>query len=737
MKRNIYISKVFILLLIASCISFGQSQKKEKMHSTGIAPYSINDLTEKSPTLMGSFYSPKFGYLEEGFEGVEFPPAGWTSTNVKGSEVWERSTDDFNSGIASAFIDYDYPEGEDWLITPQIYIQSGATITFYLARQFSSNYPPDYLYVYVSTTDNNLSSFTLSNQIFAIDINSLTPDIFTQFAYDLTAYSGQNVYIAFQHVDADGNGCYLDDIKIGTPPNNDVGILSIDIPNFVPPGNYLPKVTVKNFGLNNATFDVTLLIGNNYSSTKTVSNAVSGSVQTITFDAINFTVGTYSVEANTVLIGNQDENPSNNSAGKTVVCQAMETIYGFNAYGGVPVGTVNFDAGNPGVINAMFPFSQNFLAGSAHTPQGNFGIYYSSNEFMKWNMNTGELTTLAVLVPPLGEWTGMTYDPITQKLYAVCATTSASVLCEIDIYTYQVTNIATLNNILVIGIACNGDGNIYGVDIINDVFGKYNIATNTFSQISSLGFDANYAQSLEFNYENNKLYYAGYISSGLFMLIDHLTGAITSIGPFQGGAEIDGIFYDGGGEVPVELTSFEAKKIDNKIYLNWSTATETNNDRFEIYKRYADTDEWMLLGTVKGKGTTTEFSTYEFVDNDIYKLNTYYYQLKQIDYDGSFEYSKIISVNNNQLPSNFILKQNYPNPFNPNTVIEYSIPKNCMVELAVYDVLGNLVDLIETGYKEAGNYKNVFNAQKLSSGVYYYQLKADNFIEVKKMMILK
>jgi len=344
---------------------------------------------------------------------------------------------------------------------------------------------------------------------------------------------------------------------------------------------------------------------------------------------------------------------------------------------------------------------------------------------------------MPVIAPPLGEWTGMTYDPISQKLYGVCASDAATIICEIDPLTYQTTVVTTLSSLLVIGIACNGDGNIYGVEILNDVFGKYNIASNTFSQISALGFDANYAQSLEFNNENNKLYYAGYITSGAFMLIDHVTGAITPIGPFQGGAEVDGIFYDGGSGIPVELTSFEARKMDNKVYLTWSTATETNNDRFELYKKYSDSDEWILLGTIKGNGTTTELNTYEFVDNDASKLSTYYYQLKQIDYDGSFNYSKIIAVNNNELPNSFVLKQNYPNPFNPNTVIEYSIPKNCIVELAVYDVLGNLVERIESGYREAGNYKDVFDASKLSSGVYYYQLKADNFIQVKKMMLLK
>jgi len=735
MIRNSYISKILCILLIASSLMLGQTTKKQKNNSTGLAPISIVE-KEKIPSLTGSFNNQKLGFLEEGFEGVTFPPAGWTAVSVKGDEIWDRVTDDFNSGTASAFIDYDYPEGEDWLITPQINIQSGATISFYLTRQYSSNYPPDYLYVYVSITDNSLTSFTLENQIFALDINSLTYGVFTQFTYDLTAYAGQNVYIAFKHVDADGNGCYLDDVKIGTPPNNDVGLLSLDIPAAVPPGAFTPKVTAKNFGLNTANYDVTLTIGNNYTSTRNVSNALFGSVVELTFDPINFELGNYVAEAYTTLLGGTDENPLNNSLTKNISCQNMETVYGFNAYGTLPSGTISFDVASPGTINVLFPYADNFLAGSAHTPNGNYSIYYSSNQFVKWEMATGQLTSLGTIVPPEGEWTGMTYDPATQKIYASCYGTN-TVICTIDPQTLQTTVIATIPSYLVIAIACNGDGNIYGIEIINDVFGKYELATNTFSAIGPLGFDANYAQSLEFNYETNKLYYSAYSATSEFRLMNYQTGVSELVGPFDSGCEVDGLFADMGGAIPVELTTFEARKNNDKVFLTWITATEVNNDRFEIYRRLAESNTWELLGTVKGNGSTTEYNSYEFLDNNISKLGTYYYQLKQVDYDGTATFSKIISVENLELPVNFALHQNYPNPFNPNTTIEYSLPKDCTVELCIYDVLGNLIQKLESGYKPAGNYKYIFEAKNLSSGIYYYQIKAGDFVQVKKMMILK
>ncbi|MCB9250036.1 MAG: T9SS type A sorting domain-containing protein [Ignavibacteriales bacterium] len=81
----------------------------------------------------------------------------------------------------------------------------------------------------------------------------------------------------------------------------------------------------------------------------------------------------------------------------------------------------------------------------------------------------------------------------------------------------------------------------------------------------------------------------------------------------------------------------------------------------------------------------------------------------------------------------FALGQNYPNPFNPSTTIEFSIPKTSFVSLKVYDILGREVSNLISELKNAGNYNINFNADNfLSSGLYFYQLKVDNFIETKK-----
>ncbi|MBT8380459.1 MAG: T9SS type A sorting domain-containing protein [Ignavibacteria bacterium] len=90
-----------------------------------------------------------------------------------------------------------------------------------------------------------------------------------------------------------------------------------------------------------------------------------------------------------------------------------------------------------------------------------------------------------------------------------------------------------------------------------------------------------------------------------------------------------------------------------------------------------------------------------------------------------------------KLPIHISLEQNYPNPFNPSTTIKYGITDKSFVELRIYDVLGREVVLLVNEEQDAGYYELNFNASSLSSGVYLYQLKAGEFIETKKMLLLK
>ena len=186
--------------------------------------------------------------------------------------------------------------------------------------------------------------------------------------------------------------------------------------------------------------------------------------------------------------------------------------------------------------------------------------------------------------------------------------------------------------------------------------------------------------------------------------------------------------------IPVELTSFVGSSSNGNVELNWTTATELNNSGFEI-QRSVDEYNFSKIGFVTGYGTTTDPKTYSFMD---YSSTTgkQYYRLRQIDFNGSFNYSGTIEIDVSA-PIEFELQQNYPNPFNPSTLISYSIPQNSFVTLQVNDILGNEVATLVKQAQSVGKYDIIFNASNLSNGVYFYTIKADNFTSTKKMILMK
>lgn len=189
--------------------------------------------------------------------------------------------------------------------------------------------------------------------------------------------------------------------------------------------------------------------------------------------------------------------------------------------------------------------------------------------------------------------------------------------------------------------------------------------------------------------------------------------------------------------IPVELTSFTVSQLLGNVTLLWATATETNNNGFEIQRKDLQQD-WNAVGFVKGNGTTTSAQDYAFVDRPE-KAGKYLYRLKQIDYDGSFYYSSIVEVE--IVPTIFKLYNNYPNPFNPSTIISYILPGGAMVSLRIYNSIGELVTKLFSGYQSAGFYEHQFNSnidgKTFSSGIYFAELRANENVQRIKMMLNK
>ena len=191
--------------------------------------------------------------------------------------------------------------------------------------------------------------------------------------------------------------------------------------------------------------------------------------------------------------------------------------------------------------------------------------------------------------------------------------------------------------------------------------------------------------------------------------------------------------------IPVELTSFTASVTGNTVSLTWSTASELNNSGFDVLRQARD-EQWEKIAFIAGSGTTTETRNYSFNDDEL-AVGHYSYRLKQIDLDGTSDFSDIVEVEI-LAPDVYSLDQNYPNPFNPSTKIKFNLATDSKVRLTLFDVLGQEVVTLINGKLSAGSHELDFNAANLNSGVYFYRINAagidgTNFSSVKKMILTK
>ena len=175
--------------------------------------------------------------------------------------------------------------------------------------------------------------------------------------------------------------------------------------------------------------------------------------------------------------------------------------------------------------------------------------------------------------------------------------------------------------------------------------------------------------------------------------------------------------------------------MDSGVKLKWRTETEVSNYGFEILRSAQNDIAWSKLGFVEGHGNSNSPKDYSFTDNKV-TGGKYSYRLKQIDTDGKFEYSKVVEVDLGS-PTKFELSQNYPNPFNPTTTIKFSLPQSGNVKLIIYNLLGEQVAELFNGFKEAGVHTINFYASELNSGLYIYKLEANEFVQSRKMTLIK
>lgn len=197
--------------------------------------------------------------------------------------------------------------------------------------------------------------------------------------------------------------------------------------------------------------------------------------------------------------------------------------------------------------------------------------------------------------------------------------------------------------------------------------------------------------------------------------------------------------------LPIQLASFTGTVTGlNKVELHWTTISEVNNYGFYIERKASNEESFIQLagGFVPGHGTTDAPQHYSHTDNDA-PPGKEHYRLRQVDLDGTIDYSDPVEVSvfssagTSSLPAKYVLYQNNPNPFNPSTVIHYGLPKSSFVALAVYNTLGQQVAQLINQQQEAGYHDVVFRADNLSSGIYFCRLQAEDFVATTKLLLLR
>ncbi|MFI5220769.1 MAG: FG-GAP-like repeat-containing protein [Bacteroidia bacterium] len=186
--------------------------------------------------------------------------------------------------------------------------------------------------------------------------------------------------------------------------------------------------------------------------------------------------------------------------------------------------------------------------------------------------------------------------------------------------------------------------------------------------------------------------------------------------------------------LPVKLISFTATEKNKIVNLNWETASEINNDHFEV-EMSLDNSHWSVIGKVKGNGTTNSVHSYQFADGEIPKqvrndVSIVYYRLKQVDLDGKFEYSEIVSVNlkNSEINKIFI----HPNPATNQLIISGTNQSLKNSQIIISDLPGRKI-AEEKILNDANEYS--LSVSELKTGIYFLTIQTGE--EISRLKFVK
>ncbi len=534
------------------------------------------------------------------------------------------------------------------------------------------------------------------------------------------------------------NYWYIDDVKLIVPLAHDAMVKNILInPEYVAGTPFAPQATLKNFGLNSETFDATCEIKLNgtsiYNQNCTAVTLNAGAEQVVSFPDFTPPAANdlYEISVTTNLTGDLDLTNDSQTGGfdtyttpRGMVLLEIGTGTWCQYCPGASMGAHDLLTNGKDVAVVKNHNGDTFTNSYSNARNTYYGITgYPTAFFDGVKSVVGGSNTVSMYT---------TYLPIYEERKAKNSAYSVEIFGNNNGLDYSVTvrvkklaNVPASYSNLVLHLALTETDIPFNWQGQTMVYNAQRLmAPNELG--TALDFSSGNTVDINLNFTLNANWIAD--NCELVSFIQNLDGKEILQGSKVTLPELT--------VLPVELTSFTAKSSSNQVSLTWTTATEINNSGFEIQKS-TDGSEFVSVGFIKGNGTTTEPKAYSFVDNHLNNVTgKLYYRLKQIDYNGAFNYSDIVEVVID-LPLEYSLNQNYPNPFNPSTKIKYSVPEQNLVSIVVYGVTGEEIATLVNEVKEAGNYEIEFNALQLSSGVYFYRMTSGDFTSVKKLSVLK
>jgi photosystem II stability/assembly factor-like uncharacterized protein len=615
--------------------------------------------------------------LAEGFESTTFPPSGWLSQNVMGTNVWVRNTSQHHSGAASAFINYQSTGGEDWLKSPPITISAGDSVSFWARKYFSSSYPPDSLIIRVSpTADTTTASFT--GVVFRIEVNSMSTS-FGRYGASLNAYAGQTVRIAFQHKDNDGNGMYLDDVYIGPtggPTPSQVYVV----------GDAFSIFKSTNLGTNWTTINhldpgqiwTSTFYSMGISGNAMVAVGASGLMNRSTNGGANWHSFNTWIQAGTFY----DVWAEHNNTKVMAVGSGSNQTKGLRSTNG---GATWIAMDNITTTSKYFRSISMVNSNTGYICGSSGGMFKTTNGGVSWDSLPFPGTQLLYSVDFVNTNTGWTSSSSSSYLWK---TTNGG-----NTWTSQ----------------SGPTSAVYCVDMVDANTGWFSGSSGKIWKTTNGGNN----WTAQTSHYSSTLYWVKMlnVNSGY---ICGLSGTVRKT--TNGGTSWDTV------HTPYTASQYKCDWVDvnNGIVVGSSgyTIRTTNGGT-----------SWTLEQT---SGSTT-YGVYMNSPDSAWACGSIQGIFKWA------EAPQGVAEWNNEVPTTYYISQNYPNPFNPATTIKFGIPKAGHVTLKVYDITGRLVQtLFNNAPLNAGTVTYKFNGSNLASGVYFYTLTVDNNrIDTKKMVLVK